>query len=279
MNYTRRFSPGRARWVATTVLAVLLTLAALPVMGEEPAPWPALRDQDEESKAILMKMADYIAGLPVFAVEYRSGYDAIQEDGQRIEFGSRRRVLLKRPDMMRVETENSDGDKGLVVFNGKDINVFKYEDNVYARVEKAGTVDQVLVYLVRDLHFTLPMARMLLTAFPAQMDKRLSVAEVGYVEENTLFDVPTDHLAVRMEGVDMQLWIAQGDQPLPRRIILTYTNAPGEPQYRADFLKWDLSPEIGDDTFTFTPPADAEQIPLLAPIRQMGSIPGPQGGQ
>lgn len=279
MNYTRRNSPGCARWMATTALAVLLTLGALPVMGEEPTPWPALRDQDEESKAIFMKMADYIAGLPAFAIEIRSGYDAIQEDGQRIEFGARRQVLLKRPGKLRVETEQSDGDKGLVVFNGKDIIAFKAEDNVYARVEKPGTVDQVLVYLVRDLHFTLPMARMLLTAFPAQMDKRLSMAEVGYVEENTLFDVPTDHLAVRMEGIDMQLWIAQGDQPLPRRVILTYTDAPGEPQYRADFLKWDLSPEIGDASFTFTPPTDAEQVPLLAPVSQMGSIPGQQGGQ
>jgi hypothetical protein len=40
------------------------------------------------------------------------------------------------------------------------------------------------------------------------LDKR--VTSVGFVEECSLFDVPTDHVAVRFAEVDMQLWIARG---------------------------------------------------------------------
>jgi hypothetical protein len=77
----------------------------------------------------------------------------------------------------------------------------------------------------------------------------------------------------------MQVWIAQGEQPLPRRVILTYKNAPGQPQYRADLSEWNLSPTVADNSFTFTPPAGAEQIPFLAPVRQKGSLPVTKGGE
>ena len=99
------------------------------------------------------------------------------------------------------------------------------------------------------------------------------------MEENFLFDVPTDHLAVRSADVDMQIWIAQGEQPLPRRIILTYKNAPGQPQFRADLSDWDLSPKVAADSFSFNPPAGAEQIPFLAPVRQKGSLPMQKGDE
>ncbi len=219
--------------------------------------------------AILMTMANFLAKAPAFSVTIRSGYDAIQADGQRIEFGDRRRILLQRPDRFRVEVERSDGDRGLVVFDGKAITAFKVDDNVYASAEKPGTVDDALVYLVRDLQMTLPLARMFHTRFPQQIGKR--VTSISYVEEDTLFDVPTDHLAARSAELDVQIWIAQGEQPLPRRVVFTYKNAPGQPQFWADLSDWNLSPKLAADSFTFTPPAGAEQIPFLAPTRQKGS--------
>jgi len=210
-------------------------------------------------------------------VTIRNGYDAIQSDGQRIEFGGKHQVLLQRPAGLRVDAERSDGDRGLVLFDGKGITAFKTGDNVYARVEKTGTVDDAIVYLVRDLQITLPLARMFLTSFPKDMKEK--VTSIDYVEENFLFDVPTDHLAIRSADVDLQMWIAQGEQPLPRRIIITYKNAPGDPQFWADLSDWDLSPKVAADSFAFNPTAGAEQIPFLAPVRQKGSLPMPKGDQ
>ena len=92
-----------------------------------------------------------------------------------------------------------------------------------------------------------------------------------------ILDVVTHHLAIRSEGVDMQIWVAQGDEPLPRRIILTYMNAPGQPQFRCDFTEWSLAPKVADDSFTFTPPADAEKYFVIARVRQRGSLPVQKG--
>jgi hypothetical protein len=220
-------------------------------------------------------MANFLAQAPAFSVTIRSGYDAIQSSGERIEFGGKRRILLRRPDRLRVDAERSNGDRGLVLFDGKGITAFKADDNAYARVEKSGTVDDALVYLVRDLQMTLPLARMLHTRFPEYMEKQIT--SILYVEENSLFDVPTDHLAVRSAEVDLQIWIAQGEQPLPRRVVITYKNAPGQPQFRADLSDWDLSPQMAADSFSFIPPAGSEQVPFLAPQRQKGSLPMQKG--
>ena len=62
----------------------------------------------------------------------------------------------------------------------------------------------------------------------------------------------------------MQLWIAQGDQPLPRRLVLTYKKAEGQPQFWAQFSDWNLSPEVPDSLFVFTPPEGAAKIAFAA---------------
>lgn len=277
MKKMLRFGLMRPLWVAAVALAGVLALGAGPALafGDTPVRPPAA--QDPEARAILLEMANYLAKAPAFSVTMHSGYDAIQADGQRIEFGGRRRILLQRPDRFRVEAERSDGDRGLILFDGRAITAFRAEDNVYARVEKPGTADGAMVYMVRDLQMTLPMARMFLTSFPQDLEKLIT--SIRHVEENVLFDVPTDHLAVRSAEVDLQVWISQGDQPLPRRVVITYRNAPGQPQFRADFSDWDLSPKLAADSFAFTPPAGTEQIPLLAPVRRQGSPPMQKGGQ
>jgi hypothetical protein len=263
--------------VAFIGLAVFLAFNAVPALAADDAPSTNAAVQDPKAKAILMTMAGFISKVPAFSVSIRSGYDAIQADGQRIEFGDQRRILLQRPDRVRVEVQRSDGDRGMILFDGKEITVFKADDNVYARTEKPGTVDDVLVYLVRDLQMTLPMARMFHTGFPQQLEKLIT--SVDYVEEDTLFDVPTDHLAIRSAEVDMQIWIAQGEKPLPRRVVLTYKDAPGQPQFWADLSSWDLLPKAVADSFTFIPPAGAEKIPFVIPKRQIGSTPVQKGGE
>ena len=268
----------RNLWSGFTVLAVVLTLGTTPALAAVDAPTTTAAEQDPEAKAILMKMAEFMAKAPAFSMTLRSGYDAIQEDGQYIEFGEIRRILLQRPDRLRVETERSNGEQALTLFDGKKISVFKPEDNVYSQIEKPGTVDDAIVYLVRDLQFTLPLARMLHTGFVQHLEKK-KITAISYVEENTLFDVVTDHLAIRTDDVDMQIWVAQGDEPLPRRVILTYMNAPGQPQFRGDFTEWSFSPKAASDSFTVIPPADAEQIPVIARVRQKGSLPVQKGDE
>lgn len=232
-------------------------------------------DRDPKAMEILMRMANYLAKAPSLRVTVLSSYDAIQEDGEFIEFGDRRRFELQRPDRLRVEVERSDGDQGGLIFDGKAITAYRPADNLYAVVEKPGTVDAVMVYVVKDLQIPVPLARMFTTTFPQQMETL--VKSIAYVETNRLFDVPTDHLAVRGDEVDFQIWIAQGDAPLPRRVIITYKNAPGEPQFRAMLNDWSLA-AVDAGRFAFAVPAGAEKVPFIVRESSRRSAAEQKGG-
>jgi hypothetical protein len=101
---------------------------------------------------------------------------------------------------------------------------------------------------------------------------------VTLVEECTLFDVPTEHFAVRSAEVDMQIWIAKGPEPLPRRVVITYKNSPGQPEFRADLYDWKIAPQDAA-AFAFVPPAGAEQVAFLAPRPRADSVSSPGGVQ
>jgi len=276
MNHTRRHAHARPGAVLACVAVAVAAFAGL-AQAADPTAATAVSEQDPAARALLLDMANFVARAPAMSVTMRSGYDAIQADGQRIEFGERRRILMQRPDKIRVEVERSDGERGTVVFDGRWITAFKPADNVYARVEKAGTLDQALVYMVRDLQATLPLARMFTTGFPVDLDRRAT--SVALVEECSLFDVPTTHLAVRSADVDLQLWIAKGPEPLPRRVVITYKSAPGQPQFRADLYDWSVAPKVDAAAFAFVPPAGAEQIMYLEP-RPPSDVPtAPTGEQ
>lgn len=242
--------------------------------AKAPAAAPEEAVKDPKAMEILLRMAGYMAKATNLGVTVLSSYDAIQEDGEYIEFGDRRRVELQRPNRLRIDVERSDGDKGKLVFDGKALTVFKPTDNVYAAVEKAGTVDDVLVYVVKDMQVPVPLARLFTTTFPQQLEKM--VREIAYVETDRLFDVPTDHLAVRGDEVDFQVWVSQGDTPLPRRIIITYKNDPGAPQFRALLNDWTMT-AVAAESFAFTPPAGAEKVPLIVPEgkRRPSATPAP----
>jgi hypothetical protein len=62
------------------------------------------------------------------------------------------------------------------------------------------------------------------------------------------------------------VWISQGDRPLPLRVVLTYKNTPGQPQFRAQFSDWNFDIKPADSLFAFTPPAGVNRIPFAATL-------------
>jgi hypothetical protein len=258
----------------TTFLIVLGILAAFLWFTAQPARTAEM--DDRQAMDILQNMAKTLAEAKQFRVTLSSSYDAPQEDGQMVEFGALRYIQVKRPDKMRVDLQRSDGDLRILAFDGKDIIAYNIMDNVYARTEKAGTVDDAVKYLVGVLKTPLPLARLFRTSLPAELEQL--VEEIDYVELNTLTDVPTDHLAVRTKDVDFQIWISRGKEPLPRRIVMTYKNFRGDPQFRADFSNWNLSAKGVKGPFTYSPPTNAEQVPMLVRNRAQVGIPAQEGG-
>ncbi|MBP2295805.1 DUF2092 domain-containing protein [Azospirillum rugosum] len=252
-------------------------LAVSQVEGADTDDEPAIDEQviDEHAKDVLNRMADTLAQAKGFSVTIRSNYDVVQDTGEKIEFGERRTVTLNRPDALRVESRQSDGTRRQVTFDGKALTVFDPGQNVYGQLDRPGSVDDAVRYLVQDLQIRLPLALLLVTTLPAELDQRIQALD--YVEHDTLTPVPTDHVAGRTEDVDFQVWVAADGTPLPQRITITYKNDEGEPQYRADLTDWTLNPDLSAAQLAFRPPDGAQRIPFLVRVRKsVGDQPGSQ---
>jgi len=214
--------------------------------------------------AVLMRAGEYLAQAKQFSVSIRAGYDVVQANGQKVEFGETRKVTLSRPDRLRVEVDRSDGDKALVLFDGQELTVFSPKEKVFANVARPGDVDQAIVYLLNDLKLRLPLAMMLVTKLPLGLERRVRSVEV--VEQDTMMDVPCTHLAARTDQVDFQIWIPTQGDPLPRRVVITYKTEAGQPQFWANLSEWNLSPNPAEGFFAFTPPDGVVRIPFLAQL-------------
>lgn len=252
-------TPAKRRALAFLALALALTCRA----AEPPEPHvdEARTASNQKAAGRLTAMTKYLASLPGYEVTCRGSYDVVQESGQKLEFLEVRQLVLQRPDRLRVMHRS--GERGeLLVFDGKDITLFDEAAGVYAQAPQPGSLDDAIVYFVRDLGMRLPLARLFTNRSSEELAQRLQ--SVMHIERTELLPVPSDQIAGRVGDVDVQLWIAEGERPLPLRVVLTYAREPGQPQYRADFVDWKTGPPRSPDAFRFSPPPGVRRIAFAA---------------
>jgi len=221
---------------------------------------------DPDAMSILMKMAENLSTLKKVKVKIKSGYDAVQANDQKIEFGAIRTVKYKRPNLCRIDITERDGTEKGIVFDGTEIVAFDNEEKVYAKAPKPGTCDDAIDYFKNELQIEVPLSELFDTKLPEFLKE---IITEGYiVEESQIGDTPVTHLAFRTEEVDFQIWV-DIKKNLPKRIIISYKNDFENPQFWAYFKEWDLSPRLRDSIFKFEPPKDFEKIPF-SPVKLMG---------
>lgn len=212
----------------------------------------------------LMEMATLLGGTQRFSASMKISYDIVQDDGQKIEFGEMRDLAVQRPSQVRIQETSSDGKGALVLFDGENVTVSDRASGLYAQGEQPGDIDTSVVYFVRDLKMRMPLAPVLMSRLGDELQRRLT--SIDYVEQTSIHGKPAHHIAGRTANADFQVWIADGKQPLPQRIVMTYKNEAGQPQFRADFSKWNLSPKFEKSTFKFKPAANAQRIMFAAKV-------------
>jgi len=84
-----------------------------------------------------------------------------------------------------------------------------------------------------------------------------------------------DHIALRSKETDVQLWIAQGDQPYPCRYVITSKGVDQSPQFTMVIRDWKAGSGAAGSNFSFTPPAGARKLDVkdLATIKETSDLP------
>jgi hypothetical protein len=105
-------------------------------------------EKDAAAKDMLMRMVEFLSKTAQFSVNLKASYDVHQESGQMIEFGEIRKIIASRPNRLRVEMDQSNGEKQLFQYDGKEITVFSPSQNVYAQASKPGGIDEAVMYFL-----------------------------------------------------------------------------------------------------------------------------------
>ena len=217
-------------------------------------------DVDEEALKILRKATDYLTGLERFRLKSAKVVDVVQESGQKLQFGSTMELTVKRPNRLFGLSTFDDGKIRRFWYDGKTATMHDEKENVYGRIPVPDTIDEMLDYLEEVIKNPRPLADLLYNDLSHLSDLPVSGAYVG---ESYLEGMACDHLAFRGESVDWQVWVDRGEKPFIRKVVITYKELPGQPQFIAHLEKWDIQPEITDSLFQFSIPEGARQVRVV----------------
>jgi hypothetical protein len=244
--------------------AVALALA-LGAQTEPPIPAAAARSQPQAARAIepeamgaLDRMGNFLRTLRAFQVEATISADDVLEDGERVQLDSMASLVAQRPDRLRLEVR-SERQQRFFFYDGKAFTLWAPRSSYYATVSAPATLGELVDQLEAKYAIDLPLADLFRWGGPRSDSaaitsaKDLGPSEVG--------GTTCEHYAFRQPGLDWQLWIQNGDYPLPRKVVITTMTDEARPQYSAVYT-WNLAPSYDASAFMFVPPRDAHRITI-----------------
>jgi hypothetical protein len=169
---------------------------------------------------------------------------------------------------LRVEVSGDERDR-LFIYDGAKLTMYSPDDEVYTQVKAPDTIGKLVDRLL-GAGIEMPMIDMLYQIYQGSLTE--AVRGGVLVGDSNIDGTDCDHLAFRQGNIDWQLWVEQGDKPLPRRLAVTTRYEVGDPQYQVT-MHWNLKPKIDASTFVFTPPKGVKEIPFSDPAALADATP------
>jgi len=240
-------------YLNTICLTAVLAATGHPVFA-------ARANVELEANRILWEMSEYLMTASEMSFEAQITYDAEMTEGQIVQYGAAASIAMRRPGELRVRYDG-DERKSQAFFNGKTFTAFDAVRKLYAVMETPGKLDDAQDFIGENYGFSVPIADFLYTD---PYEVLIEFVESGFlVGRHAIDGMLCNHLAFSQEEIDWQIWIEDGPRPLPRKMLITYKNLPGSPQYTAAMSDWDFSPHLSEHAFEFHPSAEASQIEFL----------------
>jgi hypothetical protein len=213
---------------------------------------------DPAAVAALKRMSAYLRTLNTMEITSEGSFDAVTNDDQRVQMDGVTTYKIRRPGL--VIDFVSDAKSRRFIYDGKTFTVFAPTLNFYSTVPAPPTNPEVVNLIYERYGIAIPLADLFRWASPDGVREKDLTS--GYqLGTATLEGVKTDHYVFRQKDIDWEVWIQQGDQPLPRKLVIVDRTDSTRPTFIAR-LKWKLNPPLTDADFAFTPGKDDKPIEL-----------------
>jgi len=244
------------------MLLVAASLALLPAALAPVSAAPQSAGVDPEAARLLKRMTDFVGGQDRFSLETINTVEVVLDSGQKIQFTGGARTTVQRPNKLHSERVGDVLKQGFY-YDGQTLTLVNPDDGYYAVAPAPPTIDAMLDFAREVLDVIAPAGDLItMDAYGRLMSDARSGFVVG---KSHVGGVRCDHLAFRGYGVDWQIWIEDGDKPVPRKYVITTVDVDQAPQAEIVVTKWNSSPEIRAGQFEYAPPAGARQIDFVMP--------------
>lgn len=257
---------SRTFWIGGTV-AVAVAAAVLVTKGQtvrsprERSAAGVVQDTnqvDPSAIAALESMGKYLRTLKTIDVHAVVTHEEVQTDGQKVQTTSNVDVLARRPDRLRAEVAD-DRQPRVFYYDGKKFTLWAPRLRFFATVDAPGTIGELADKLEDRYDVELPLVD--LFRWGTKEGDTGDITSATDLGPSVVDGVTCEQYLFRQDGLDWQLWIQQGDFPLPKKIVMTTTTDDARPQHTSVWT-WNLAPSFNDQTFVWTPPSDAKPIPF-----------------
>lgn len=215
---------------------------------------------NEEAEVILKKACDTLRAKQAFTVDIDITYDNVLDSGEKVQYSAFQQLSVKRPNQLRSDY-TGDERYNSFYYDGKTFSILQKKANLYATRPAPATIDDAIAEIEEKYDVTIPLSKLVLSD-PCQ-EIIPNIKKSKYIGFDMVNRVPSYHFLFTGEDKDFQIWISDGAEPAPQKILITYKNLPGSPQYTAVLSNWNFKPQIPADAFNFTAPAGTGEIDFL----------------
>lgn len=213
---------------------------------------------DPSAVKALAEMSAFLQSLSAFALTSRTSLDLVANDGQKIQLDGVATYKVRKPDAFMIDVASDEWNRRFI-YNGREFTLYAPKLNYFSTWAAPATIKDAIADAETRFGISLPLDDLFRWSEPggARADDLISAYLVGV---ETIDGVKTNHYALREAQIDWQVWIQQGDQPLPRKVVIVDRRDPSNPSYVAR-LAWVLNPKLTDADFAaFLPAKDAKRI-------------------
>jgi hypothetical protein len=254
-----RLNKLRYAGVVAGMLASTAVGAMAAMVGTACAQSPPEAAIDKEASAAFARMSKALTANQ-FSFRAHTVRAYAGPNGELLHIAHTAKTVVRRPDRLLIDATGDDGSTKMI-YDGKTLVVYGVAQKQYASIPVTGKIEAMLDVAENRLGVDFPLAD-LLTDDP-QKSVLSGITSGGQVGTATIDGSQCRHFFfIQSPDLELELWLEDNEQSLPRRVFVTYRSMPGHPTFLAELSDWDLSIHPADAEFVFQPPAGVAKVEL-----------------
>jgi hypothetical protein len=265
-------TPGRFRRlrISAVAAACLLLFAAAESVGETAAADEGGAKEkvellQKQAVDLVKRMSKHLGNTKTMSFTSHGLLEVPEASGIKELRGRTAKVVLQRPDRFYASAQDDDGIESEVWFDGKSFTLL-YSGPAGARYatvaapEGARSIDGIQDHMVEKYGFVLQIGDLFYS--DVWSSTKSALLSAVYLGPKIVRGRSCHHLSLEFDGVDAQLWVEDGDDPVPCRWAFTLLDETSEPLFVTDFDSWVDNPSVDAARFRFVAPAGAKKLEM-----------------